>query len=142
VFFDRFGQARSASAVYAELSGRYDRARAAAFTPALRGTVAPDPAQTASTGPGGPPDTAAMAQAFAAARDEQPRPAARQFFESMFSDRGGAPVANAVSNLWAGPARGEATPNGVKPQTRGAVNPLDLFVDAPRRARALFGGQG
>jgi len=147
VFFDRFGQARSASAVYAELSNRYERARVAAFTPDLRGAIAPDPEKT-TPAPWSTvtPDTAAMTRAFADARDERPRPATRRFFETMFSDRGGGPVANTVNQLWSGPKGGAERPaqepsDTAAPLPGGAINPLDLFVDSACRARALFGGK-
>lgn len=154
VFFDRFGQARSASAVYAELTNRYQRARAVAFTPELRGTVSPPQAKTnpapwpaVTAEVAGVSDTAAVTQAFADARDEQPRPAARHFFETMFSDRGGGAVANTVSSLWtgakrAGPQPAQGSTDVAAPLPGGAINPLDLFVDGTRRARALFGGKG
>jgi len=141
VFFDRLGRPRSASAVYAELSNRYERARAVAFAPELRGTVTPDPAHTASTRrPAVPPDTAGMAQAFADAHDARPQPAARPFFETMFSDRGGGAVANTVSRLWTG-QKGAAPRPAQAPLPGGAINPLDLFVDSARNARRLFGGK-
>lgn len=139
VFFDRFGQARSASAVYAELTGRYERARAVAFAPELRGTVAPERVQAAAP-PAVPPDTAGMTQAYAAAAGAEQPQAARRFFETMFSDRAG-PVTGTVNDLWGRPPRsGQAQPDA-PPPSHGAVNPLDLFVDVPRRARALFGGR-
>jgi len=154
VFFDRFGQARSASAVYAELTSRYERARVVAVTPELRGTVAPasaeaGPAKWPAVTPDAAtvPDTAAVTQAFADARDEQPRPAARHFFETMFSDRGSGAVANTVNRLWtgakgAGQHPGQGSSDAAEPLPGGAINPLDLFVDSTRRARALFGGKG
>jgi hypothetical protein len=88
-----------------------------------------------------------MTRAFAGARDEWPQPATRRFFETMFSDRGGGPVANTVNQLWTGPRGGAERPaqgpsDTVAPLPGGAINPLDLFVDSAHHARALFGGKG
>ena len=100
IFLNKSGQPRSVNEVYAALTGRFEVARAVAFGPDLRGSqaVAPDPA------------VVTQAYANAAARPlaiPVPVPAVppdpRPLFQSMFTDRGNQPVAQAVSSLWTPP---------------------------------------
>jgi hypothetical protein len=136
IFKSRSGQPRSASEVYAKLTGRFEVARAMTFSPGLRGST---PAQAT------PPDTAgvtqafaqahaqANAQAYAQANDGPPRVAdTRPLFQTMFTDRARRAVAQTVSNLWA-PVK-SATP--AEP-----ARPLDLFTDMKPDTRKLFGGK-
>jgi hypothetical protein len=124
IFYDGFGRGRSAEDVYASLTGRFETARAAAFVPGLRGTIA---------APARPPDTAGTARAFAQAHQEMPPPPdTRPLFEAMFTDRVGVPLDKAMMSLWT-PAKAPAAP----PPAR----PLDLYGSGPRNARSLFGGK-
>jgi hypothetical protein len=124
IFYDGFGRARNAGEVYASLAGRFETARAAAFVPGLRGTIA---------APSRAPDTAGTAQAYAQAHDERPPPPdTRPLFEAMFTDRVGVPLDKAMMSLW--------TPAKAKTPAVPA-RPLDLYGSGPRDARALFGGK-
>jgi len=123
IFYDRSGSPRSTSAVYATLTGRFDSARNAVFSPDLRGTVAPSVAQAS------PPDTAGIAQAFAAASDPLPPvPDTKPLFQAMFTDRVRTALAPAVNSLW-GSGKSEATPANLPASTGPATQPLDLFTD-------------
>lgn len=94
IFFDKQGRARNAAEVYANLTGRYDVARARSG-PAIAEAVP-------LRGLASPPDTAATVQAFAA--NDIPAPP-RDFVTSMFhalfhsGDRREA-VAPRISQLW------------------------------------------
>jgi hypothetical protein len=134
IFLNKSGQPRSASEVYATLTGRFEVARAVAFAPSLRGSAA---AQAAS------PDTAGVTQAYAQANDAPlavpvpvaaVAPEARPLFQSMFTDRGSRAVAQTVSNLWT-PARTDA-PAAAAPSLM-----LNLFTDAPAAPRKAPGGK-
>jgi hypothetical protein len=123
IFLNKSGQPRSVNDVYGALTGRFEVARAMAFGPAMRGpqAVAPDPA------------VVTQAYATAAARPlaiPVPVPAVppdqRPLFQSMFSDRGNRPVAQAVTSLWTPPA---ADAQVALPST------LSLFSDPPPAAR-------
>jgi hypothetical protein len=133
IFQNRSGQPRSASEVYATLTGRFEVARSVMFAPALRG----------STAPAASPDIAGVTQAFAQANDVPPAvpvpvlaaaPAARPFFQTMFSDRGNRAVTQTVSNLWT-PARSDA-PAAAAPSLM-----LNLFTDPPANGRKPAGGK-
>jgi hypothetical protein len=122
IFLNKSGQPRSVSEVYATLTGRFEVARAVAFGPDLRGSqaVTPDPA------------VVTQAYANAAARPlavPVPVPAVppdqRPLFQSMFSDRGNQPVAQAVSSLW--------TPPDADAQVKTPA--LSLFSDPPASVR-------
>lgn len=124
IFYDRAGRPAAAAAVYSKLTGRYDVARALAFAP--NGPTAV------------PQDTAAVAQAYAQARNNPPPPAVpadnRPLFQAMFTDRPQGGVSQAVNTLW-GTAKAEA---------RAADEPsklLDLFRDAPPPLRKSIGGK-
>jgi hypothetical protein len=131
IFQNRSGQPRSASEVYATLTGRFEVARSVMFAPTLRGNTAPAVS----------PDIAGVTQAFAQANDvplavpvpvPAAAPAARPFFQTMFSDRGNRAVTQTVSNLWT-PARSDtpAAPSLM----------LNLFTDPPANGRKPAGGK-
>ncbi|MEI9806034.1 MAG: hypothetical protein WDN48_18705 [Pseudolabrys sp.] len=86
IFYDSAGHGRSASEVYAKLSGRFDVARAGSFAPdchrqAPRSRVAV------------PFDTAGVTQAYATANESLPAlPDSRPLFQAMFTDRARAAV--------------------------------------------------
>jgi hypothetical protein len=129
IFYDPHGNARSVSGVYAELTRRYQEARASPSLPATPGAAAPAP------------DTAGITEAFAAARgrSDNPGPA----FHSLFSsDERRGPIAPVVSQLWsspsgAAPAQPASTPAAA---TAGvSASPLDLFRDGRPNVRGLFG---
>jgi len=61
-------------------------------------------------------------------------PAARPFFQTMFSDRGNRAVTQTVSNLWT-PAR------SVTPATAAPSLMLNLFTDTPAAPRKPAGGK-
>jgi hypothetical protein len=136
IFYDRAGSARTSLGVYLELTGRYDTARASigadvAASP-LRGALAPEP-------PLPIPDTAGVAQAYAAAQavsavkapiappPPSPEavtafaavPARPAAFQSIFSDVGRQGVGPVVRTLWSTPADGAAS----------ATKPRNLFGD-------------
>ena len=118
IFFDRAGQPLAAADVYNKLTGRYDVARALAFAP---GAQAQAPAQ----------DTAAVAQAYAQAREVPAMPANRPLFQAMFSDPPRGPVSPAVNSLWGLPA------------SKASSEPSwhDLFKDPPPQLRKSIGGK-
>jgi hypothetical protein len=128
IFYDRAGHARSVSAVYATLTGRFAAARAAAVTPDLRGTIAP----VVTSAPAEPraPDTAGITQALAQANQPSwPPSASAPLFQSMFSDRERTALAPTVNSLW-------ATPKG---EGGASAQALDLFTDGRADIRRLFG---
>jgi hypothetical protein len=131
IFMNRSLQPRSVSDVYATLTGRFAVARAIAFAPALRGSAIASP------------DTAGVTQAYAQANNPPPAvqvplpavpPAARPFFQSMFTDRGNGPVTQTVSNLWT-PAKSDA------PAASERSLMLNLFSDPPANGRKPAGGK-
>jgi hypothetical protein len=120
IFYTSSGQPRSVREVYAKLTSRFEVARSLAFNPGLRG----------SAGAQASPDTAGVAQAFAAANDGLPAlPDTRPLFQAMFTDRARA-VTQKVSELWTPAASGT---------DRNAARPLNLFTDSPSDPRKLFG---
>jgi len=132
IFQNRSGQPRSVSEVYATLTGRFEVTRSVMFAPALR---------AGATAPAASPDVAGVTQAFAQANDVPPAvpvpaaaPAARPFFQSMFSDRGNRAVTQTVSNLWT-PSRSD-TPAAAAPSLM-----LNLFTDPPAAPRKPAGGK-
>lgn len=129
IFYDRAGNARSVSAVYATLTGRFAAARATAVTPALRGTLNPLAASVPASAPA--PDTAGITQALALASAPLPSPAAdsKPLFQSMFSDRERTALAPTVNSLW-------GTPKG---EGGASAQALDLFTDGRADIRKLFG---
>jgi hypothetical protein len=145
IFYDKQGRARSAGEVYATLTNRYDVARAGAGGPpglavaAVRNASAPQRVAARI------PDTAGIAQAFAASNPVPQRGAdAEPIFRALFhtGERRDA-VAPRVNQLWSAAAavtRTAALPvDAAAPASRG--NLLDLFQDRPRDRRGLFGGK-
>jgi hypothetical protein len=129
IFYDRTGQARSASEVYAKLSGRFDVARAGSFAPDVTG----------STARAAPLDTAGVTQAYATANQSLPAlPDTRPLFQAMFTDRARAAVTQTVSSLWA-PAKTETKSDTKNQPQQAQQRPLDLFTDTATDTRKLFG---
>jgi hypothetical protein len=127
IFYDSAGRARSVSAVYAKLTGRFETARALSFPSSLRGS------DTATVSAPASPDTAGVAQVFADANvgltlPAPPAPGDKPLFQSMFNDPVRGAVTQTVSSLW--------TP--VK-TADGSVRPLDLFTDGAPNVGKLFG---
>ena len=131
IFLNRAGQPRSASDVYAALTGRFEVARAMAFGPGLRGTqaVTPDPAGVAQVYADANARPLAIPVPVPAVPPEQ-----RPFFQSMFSDRGSRAVTQTVSNLWM-PAGADA------PAQAGPPLMHNLFADPPAGAVKSPGGK-
>ncbi len=122
IFYDQAGAPRSVAQVRDVLTARYDVARGDQDRPAATAQAASGPTLAAA------PDTAGIANAFAAA---VPARAAgdNQVFHGLFADTNrAAPVAPVVSALWGVPtpaasANGPAAPKS----TSGGM--LDLFKD-------------
>jgi hypothetical protein len=136
IFYDKQGNARTASEVYANLTGRYDVARA-------RSVAAPIDVAAASPGArkvaAAVPDTAGIANALAASQPPPARAAnAEPIFQALFhtSERRQA-VAPKVSQLWSAP--GSATPRATVPPGASGGGALDLFQDMPANIRSQFG---
>lgn len=139
VFYNRYGRARGAGEVYAELTGRFATARESVFSSNLRGTIMPNTANIARA-----PDTAGVTGALAAANaDAPPLPDTKPLFQAMFTDRRRLGVAPVVGNLWA-PGSAAANPAAATetaaPSTPAPVQPLDLFTDGKANVRKIFGG--
>jgi hypothetical protein len=129
IFYERSGAPRTASAVYANLTGRFEIARAIQFAPGLRSGVGEAQAAVPLT-----PDTAGITQAFAAANDTMPPPPdTKPLFQAMFTDRARTAVAPAVNSLW---ARGKGDSGTIGGAPAGG---LDLFTDGRTNIRKLFG---
>lgn len=146
IFYDRQGGARSVAQVYGLLTGKFDAAHArfAAHTPAAATAPAPVAA----------PDTAGIANAFAAVSPPPiiPIPDDGQVFHSLY--RPGerrAPIDPMVNQLWAPPATAPAATASAVPSApvataaaapaepaQDAVTGLNLFQTQPTNARALF----
>ncbi len=133
VFYDKQGGARSAAEVYANLTGRYDVARASS---------AKLVALASQQGPVRTPDPAGTTQVLAASqpaavRRDNPAPVFHALFYS--GDRQEA-VAPRVNRLWSQPPRvATADPPAAAPAANG--RPLDLFQDMRPQVRGLFTGQ-
>jgi hypothetical protein len=130
IFYEPQGNARSVAGVYAELTRRYQEARASPTPQPTLGVTSPPGAVQA-------PDTAALTEALAAARSLNAGPV----FQSLFSsdDARGA-VAPVVSQLWgAQPASAPASTPLPVTTSGGAGPPLDLFRDSRPNVRGLFG---
>jgi hypothetical protein len=144
IFYDRSGYPRSAAAVYANLTGRYEVARALAFTQRPQEVAArPDVPLPPAPIPAPPvADTAGVTQAYAQARtpspaqahDTRPVQETRPLFQAMFTDVPRRGVSQAVNTLWAS-GKGEPQPAG-QPSVL-----LDLFRDAPPGPRKTLGGK-
>ena len=137
IFYDRFGSAVGAGAVYRKLTGRYEVARALAFAPRPQPPAPVPPAPIPSV-----PDTAGLTQAYAEMRApaappipvERPAPDGKPFFQAMFTDVPRHGVSHAVNSLWA-PAKAEPQPAS---QPSGLY---DLFRDAAPPLRRSQGGK-
>jgi len=135
IFYDRQGRARSVAQVYGVLAGRYQLARSAPAAPA---TVTADrPGVRSKTA--AVPDTAGMADAFAASAPPIRSADDGQVFHSLFrTGERREPVAPAVSELWAAkPAAGGTV--ALAPTGADHGGPLDLFQTMRPDVRALFG---
>jgi hypothetical protein len=146
IFYDRSGSPRSAGDVYANLSGKFEVARAVNFAPAAAPSdvvLAQVPTQTQNRTQAKPlaPDTAGVTQAFAAANDHLPAlPDTKPLFQAMFTDRARNAVTQTVSSLWA-PSKTQASDQGnsAPPAARSGQG-LDLFSDSPSDIRKMFRG--
>ncbi len=117
IFYDRSGSPRSAADVYANLSGRFEVARAVNFAPgsgrsdmvlAQGQTQVQTQVQTRAQAKPPTPDTAGVTQAFAEANDHLPAlPDTKPLFQAMFTDRARKAVTQTVSSLWA-PAKSQS----------------------------------
>jgi hypothetical protein len=103
IFYDRQGQPRSVSGVYAELQRRYQLARANVQT-GVPGAVAARPPSPGAPSHVAAPDTAGTTFALAAAQPpaDQPKPDFHTLFHSGVERGAVAPV---VSELWGRPVR-------------------------------------
>jgi hypothetical protein len=154
IFYDSAGRARSASDVYARLTGRFDIARANSFAPDLAASVKPRAAQevpvdTSRLSPietplpvarAVPRDTAGVTQAYAVARTDLPAPQpvnSRPLFQSMFTDPARKGITQTVSSLW---TPGSST-TGSSSVSGEAARPLDLFTDIRLDSRKPAGGK-
>ena len=144
IFYDKSGSPRSAGDVYANLSGKFEVARAVTFAPAAgRADVVQAQVQTQTQSRTQPkvPDTAGVTQAFADANDHLPAlPDTKPLFQAMFTDRARKAVTETVSSLWA-PSKTQASDQGnsTPPAARSGQG-LDLFSDSPSDIRKMFRG--
>ncbi len=151
IFYDRSGSPRSAAAVYAKLTGRYEVAHALTFnSPAPQAKVradvplppAPIPLRPAPIPAPPVADPAGVTQAYAQARTSLPvqphytRPVQedRPLFQSMFTDVPRRGVSQTVNTLWAS-GKGGPQPDG-QPSAL-----LDLFRDTPPGPRKTRDGK-
>lgn len=126
VFFDKQGQARSAAQVYANLTGRYEVARAGS---AKLADLAADPAATTQL--------LAANQPAAARRDS-----AAPVFQALFhTGERAEPVSPRINQLWSQP-RQMAVADPVAAPAPAPGRPLDLFQDLRPDVRGLFTGRG
>jgi len=161
IFFDRSGHQRSVADVYANLTGRFEVARAVRFAPNQRmadrthpvppelvpmpsarieqaALPPPTPAtrngRVTSSAPTPSPDTAGVTQAFAAVQERAPPPPRNSgpLFQTMFTDRT-QPLTQTVTSLWTPPANETQAGSG-------SERPLDLFSDIRPGSRRLIGG--
>src|SRR5581483_2210450 len=147
IFYDKQGHARSIAGVYAELVRRYQVARASTAPGIAPAAVASAPAATPAPAA---PDTAGIANAFAAADAPSRTPpdhGVGDIFHSLFQDGGRrTAVSPKLAQLWtgqtsepgaAGPSNLTSTPAGGADASGG---PLDLFQELRPNVRALFDG--
>jgi hypothetical protein len=135
IFYDRTGAARSLAQVRNVLTARYDVARGSQDRPtfAVQAASATAPTSTTSSATATTatpaPDTAGIANAFAAAVPMLKAADKQQVFHGLFADGGrAAPLAPVVSALWSVP---NAAPggSGTAPQKPAANGMLNLFRD-------------
>jgi hypothetical protein len=136
IFYDRTtGAARSLAQVRDVLTARYDVARgsqgataAAPTEPDTLAATASDTGTTAATASA--PDTAGIANAFAAAIPERKADDTQVFHGLFADDHRTVPLASMVSSLWG--AAGAAAPGGAAPASdKNADRMLNLFRDLP-----------
>jgi Transglycosylase SLT domain len=133
IFYDRStGAARSVAQVRDVLTARYDVARNHQDRPTYTAQAAPTPGPSmppaTASASAAAPDTAGIANAFAAASTASANES--QVFHGLFADgKRTAPLAPVVSALWGVPE----APSGpdAKPQKPVANGLLDLFKDPP-----------
>jgi hypothetical protein len=132
IFYDRSGAARSLAQVRNVLTARYDVARGS-----QDGANFAAQAAAVAAGAGGnaaassAPDTAGIANAFAAAIPTPKAADKPPVFNSLFTDGGrSAPVAPMVSALWSVP-NAAASSAGTAAQKSAANGMVDLFKDLP-----------
>lgn len=125
IFYDRTtGTARSLAQLRNVLTARYDVARGGQDRSAFAAAATPAGATTTAAAA---PDTAGIADAFAAAIPT-PKADDNQVFHGLFTDRGrSAPLAPVVSALWGVPSASGGTTEH-QPAANGM---LDLFKDPP-----------
>jgi hypothetical protein len=135
IFYDKQGQARSASEVYATLTGRYDVARAGVPTAGVAMASATGASRRVAA-----PDTAGITQAYA--ESAPPRTDNEPIFQALFhTGERREPVAPRVNQLWGALTTPPAARTAALPAAP-ASSTLDLFQDMPADARALFDGKG
>jgi hypothetical protein len=134
IFYDKSSRPRSASEVYAALTGRFDFARATSIVP-IRGTL---PAHTPEPAP--PPvqavaavDPAEVARTYAATRDERIVDT-RPLFQAMFTD-GLRP--SQTADATPAPTQASISASPQPPSVRG----FRLFADQPADTARLFNGK-
>lgn len=133
IFYDGAGRARSASEVYAKLTGRFEAARASSFAPGETNVVTNSVNMRGRQTTARAPDTAGVTAAYAQAHDDlPPLPDTKPLFQAMFTDRARRAVTQTVSSLWA-PAKNET------PAAQAPARGLDLFTDSPADSRKIFG---
>jgi hypothetical protein len=138
IFYDKQGNARSVSGVYAELVRRYEAARASPGAGRAIAAISPAP-PTAFASAAASDEAAVNAPASALSLDQGAA------FHSLFqTDQRHGPVSPLVASLWGlGPSKTQESP--VAPATfagKSADKPaaLDLFRDSRPNARGLFDG--
>lgn len=153
IFYDRQGQARSISGVYADLNRRYQVARANVAPAVAPTAVAANTAVPSSAPTDAPnvvaqaaPDTDGTARAFTDAAERPVVAAARPVFRSLFhSDGERSAVAPIVSELWGAPSTPARVADGastvaVQAPEAPPGEPLDLFREMRPDVRRLFRG--
>jgi hypothetical protein len=135
IFYDKQGQARSASEVYATLTGRYDVARAGVPTAGVAMASVTGASRRVAA-----PDTAGITQAYA--ESARPRTDNEPIFQALFhTGERREPVAPRVNQLWGALTTPPAARTAALPSAP-VSSTLDLFQDMPADARALFDGKG
>jgi hypothetical protein len=150
IFYNARGNARSTGEVYRLLVGRYDVARGARPNlPTMATAADTDAGDPAAPRSAAAPDTASLAEAYAAVAPPSPtiQAGGGQVFHGLFRSTGGPePVAPLVNSLWTRPLK----PNGAAPAVTATATPpapvaadgdLGLFQDQAPDARALFRGR-
>ena len=153
IFYDRQGNARSASGVYHVLVARYDVARASPRAPSETAVAASPASGLPLALASAVPPVAATSSMTLNAAGSQSAPQSmtpsdpRPVFHSLFRSEGErAPVSQFVQDLWttnprvAAALSGQPAPGQVATQPTAAPGaPLDLFSDQKSNVGALFG---